>query len=199
MKHLKVLEDNNLVISFEEKSTIGGPPRKCYVSNKHISLRIDVGPNTFNSEIYDYKEIEEKDNKDDELKNKMEKFDDLEKEFQKSHKIENPNEKLSEFSKIIQDIDKELEDIKLQRVKLLNIREKIIHESNRLIAELSNEYNERKILYYLISHGERDLSTIAEALELREKVIMELFRQLMKQRLWLDFDDELEEFLRISE
>jgi predicted transcriptional regulator len=195
MKHLKVLEDNKLVVSFEEKSTLGGPPRKSYISNKHISLRIDVGPNTFNTEIYDYKEIEDKISDDLELKTEdrkveVDKFKDFEEQYKEIKTIQDPSKKLTELSKVIQDMDKELEELKLKRVKLLNIREEVVHESNRLIGELCREYNERKILYYLLSHKEREVSDIAEALDLRERVIMDLFKHLIKQRILLDSEDD---------
>ena len=191
MKHLKVLEDNNLVISFEEKSTLGGPPRKCYVSNKHITLRIDVGPNTFNTEVYDYKEMEKNNLEGKEIKEEIGKYEDFINDYKKSKEIKDPSKKLNEFSKIIQNVDKELHELKMKGAKLLSIRENIIHESNNLIAELCREYDERKILYYLISHEDRNISSIADALELREKVILEIFRHLMNQRLFFKMDDDI--------
>ena len=69
MKHLKVLEDLNLVESFDEKSDVGGPPRKSYIPTKSYTIKIDIGPNTFNVEMdnfdaasveKDYKKIENK-------------------------------------------------------------------------------------------------------------------------------------------
>jgi hypothetical protein len=66
----------------------------------------------------------------------------------------------------------------------------MIKESNRIISELCQEYNERKILYYLISHQDRNISTISEVMEMREKVIEEIFKNLIKQRILLDLDDD---------
>jgi predicted transcriptional regulator len=191
MKHLKVLEDNGLVQSFEEKSTLGGPPRKCYVGSKHISLRIDIGPSTFNSEVYDYTDMD-REKEPDEVRDK-ERIDDEFKvyieEFKKCQSIEDPKNRLAEYSKIIQKLNQELYEIKVRSAKLLNIREVVTHESNRLINELSREYEERRILYYLLNHEDRELSSIADALELREKVIMDIFNQLIKRHL-LIFEEE---------
>jgi len=191
MKHLKVLEDNELVQSFEEKSTLGGPPRKSYVASKHISLRIDIGPNTFSSEVYDYSNIDkerepdkvgDKDKIDDEFKKYID-------DFNKCQSIEDPKNRLAEYSKIIQKLNKELNEIKVKSAKLLNIREVVTHESNKLINDLSREYEERRILYYLLNNEDRELSSIADALDLREKVIMDLFNRLMKRHL-LIFEEE---------
>jgi predicted transcriptional regulator len=190
MKHLKVLEDNDLVVSFEEKSTLGGPPRKSYISNKRITLRIDVGPNTYNSELYDYKELEKKKIEIDKKETSMDNVEKFKEEFKEKLKTKDPNEKLKGYSKIIQNINQELNDIKHQRAKLISLRENIIRESNRIIVECCNEYDERKILYYLMTHQERDLDTISEVMEMRKKVIEQIFRKLMKQHLFFsDFDD----------
>ena len=195
MKHLKVLEDNNLVLSFEEKSTLGGPPRKCYVASKRISLRIDVGPNTFSTEIYDYKEIEDQKRKEiiknGESKEKPVELEKFLEEYKEIKNIKEPSEKLTQLSKIVQDLNKELEELKLKRIKLLNLREQVVNESNEIIGDLCREYDERKILYYFITHKNRDISTISEAMEMREKVIREIFQNLIKQRILLDLEDDI--------
>ena len=96
-----------------------------------------------------------------------------------------------ELSRLIQNIDVELDNLKLKRSKLLNIRETLQRESNQIISEVAREYNERRVLYYLTSHRKRDLTSVADALDLREKVIEELFRQLMKQRIILELEDDI--------
>jgi hypothetical protein len=47
-----------------------------------------------------------------------------------------------------------------------------------------------------MSNEDRNISNIAEALELREKVILEIFRHLMSQRILLKLDDELLQLLK---
>jgi predicted transcriptional regulator len=196
MKHLKVLEEHNLVKSFEEKSTLGGPPRKCYVSNKYLSMRIDIGPNTFKTDIYDYKEMENEIIRDDEKEEEVldidvKQFND---KFEKIKDLKEPNEKLKDLSELIQELNKELEDLKLKRSKLLNIQEQVVQESNRIIGELYGEYDERKLMYYIMSHQERDLATIAEALDLRERVIMDLIKHLLREQKIFGLDDGFFEF-----
>ena len=192
MKHLKVLEEHNLVESFEEKSTLGGPPRKCYVSNKYISLRIDIGPNTFRSDVYDYKEME-KEIKKDEVKVQEildKEIETYNEKFREILEIQEPKEKLKELSNLILNLNSELDKLKLKHSKLLNFQEQVVRESNRIIGELYREYEERKIIHYIMSHQERDLAKIAEALDLREKVIMDLLRQLLKEQRLFALDDD---------
>ncbi|MCK5037696.1 MAG: helix-turn-helix domain-containing protein, partial [Thermoplasmata archaeon] len=51
MKHLKVLEDHDMVMSIVQKSDSGGPPRKYYVSTSRFSIVIDIAPSVFNEQI----------------------------------------------------------------------------------------------------------------------------------------------------
>jgi predicted transcriptional regulator len=189
MKHLKVLEDNGLVVSFEERSTLGGPPRKSYVSKKHISLRIDIGPNTFNTEMFDYKEMEENENSKETVEKQEVEYENFIEDYEKSEFIEDPSNKLSELSKIIKNINNELDNLKYKRSKLLTLREHVARESNKIITELCREYDERKIVYYLLSHPESDIPTISEAMEMRERVIEEIFKNLMRHRILIDYND----------
>jgi predicted transcriptional regulator len=47
MKHLRVMEDREMVRVIIEKSDAGGPPRKCYLASKRFSITIDMGPGLF--------------------------------------------------------------------------------------------------------------------------------------------------------
>ena len=184
MKHLKVLEDNDLVVSFEEKSTLGGPPRKSYVSKKRISLRIDVGPNTFNSEVYDYRMIKDKNN-EEEVNEELKDINGFVNEYTQTNEIKDSTKKLSELSKLIHEINNELESIKIKRAKLLNLKEQAVRESNKIILGLCDEYDERKILYYILTHPNWQISDISEVFEMREKVIEEIFRSLIRHRIMI--------------
>ena len=186
MKHLKVLEDNDLVVSIEEKSTLGGPPRKSYTSKKRISLRIDVGPNTFNSEVYDYREYQDSKPEPEIEVTKESDITEYHEKYLKSQDISDINDKLKEYSKIINDINKKLDKLKVQRSQLISLRENIIQESNKIIVQCCNQYDERKILYYLLAHPNSDLETISDVMEMRIKSIEEIFDKLMKRKLFLD-------------
>jgi ArsR family transcriptional regulator len=51
MKHLKVLEDNDLVRSYSEDSDQGGPARKIYVPTTGFTITMDIGPGLFSAEF----------------------------------------------------------------------------------------------------------------------------------------------------
>ncbi|MEM2979224.1 MAG: helix-turn-helix domain-containing protein, partial [Methanomassiliicoccales archaeon] len=52
MKHLKVLEENNIVRSYIVDSDRGGPARRIYVPVQGFTIFVDVGPGLFNVEIF---------------------------------------------------------------------------------------------------------------------------------------------------
>ena len=128
-------------------------------------------------EVKSQKEIEKEEGELEE-EAKIDEFTNYEQEYNKSQLIEDPSERLKELSKIVQKLNNELVEIKLKHSKLLNLREQVVNESNKIINDLCQEYDERKILYYFITHHDRNISTISEAMEMREKVIREIFQNL---------------------
>ena len=50
MKHLKLLETANFVVSEMTPSEIGGPPKRVYAVRESFSMRIDMGPDLFRVE-----------------------------------------------------------------------------------------------------------------------------------------------------
>jgi predicted transcriptional regulator len=179
MKHLKVLEKLNLVESFEEKSDIGGPPRKSYRPTKSYSIKIDIGPNTFNVDMdtFDSADI----NKD---------FRKLEKKFKSITSISNIEDRLNNLTNYLNDINRDLETLDDRRNQLLYLRQSGIREANDLIPQLCNNYVERRVLYYVINKSDFSLSTISETLDMREKVVEELLNRLLKRNILFDFEDD---------
>jgi len=178
MKHLKVLEDLDLVESFEEKSDIGGPPRKSYRPTKSYSIKIDIGPNTFNVEMdnFDNTNIEKE-------------FKKLEKKFNSITHISKTEERLNNLTDYLNELNHDLEDLDQKRNQLLYLRQSAIREANELILQLCNNYVERRVLYYVINKSDFSLSTISETLDMREKVVEDLINNLLKRKIIFNFDD----------
>jgi len=185
MKHLKVLEDYGLVKSSEEKSTAGGPPRKCYLPTKTLTLRIDLGPNTFDASMKDMDgersnvEVVKKHNND------------IEDEYKTvSEETEDPHERLAKLTKLVERVNVEIRDLEGQRTYLTQVRENILKEVYIIIAQLSPDYDERKVMYYIINGHSTSLPKISEALDIREKVLRDIMRHMMRERLLFGFDDD---------
>jgi predicted transcriptional regulator len=176
MKHLKVLEQYDLVESFEEKSTVGGPSRKCYVPTKRYSVRIDMGPNVFDTFIQKY----------DEGTPQVDEYGELYDKYTRVSGLRETRKKLVELANLISDINLEIKHLEERRAYLLNLRERAVGEAHELISALCDEYDERSILYYVVDEATRSLESISEALNLREKTVQDIFERLAKQRILFD-------------
>jgi predicted transcriptional regulator len=186
MKHLKVLEAYGLVECFEEKSDSGGPPRKCYTPTKNLSLRIDIGPNTFEAKMRRFDQDQAP-----MLMGEGEEVKEIPKEYLEIMKSkDNPHEKLSRLTKLIEKVDAGIADIEDQRTYLTQMRGSLLREVYKIIAELAPDYDERKVLYYIARSHNTSIPAISEALDMREKVLRDLFRALRRDRLfWWDEED----------
>lgn len=175
VKHLKILEENDLVQSFEEKSTEGGPPRKCYVPTQQFTLRIDLGPNTFNTEM------EILDNEDIEQESGKHKI--LGKKFLNVSSTKKPRERLSRLSDLLLEINNKIEEIEHERAELIRLKERTLRESHLIVNAICQDYAQRKVLYCLIDEPTITLLNISERLDLREKIVNDIFTELFKNRL----------------
>ncbi len=168
-KHLKTMEKAGIVVSKVGKSNRGGPPTKIYMVNSELSLRIDLGPTLFRTEVDEleiekiqgYKDIEAKIDKDDKecfLKRKRE---------------------------VIKEIENEIEDLKKRRQYLLKLKEKALSKGYEYIYEMFDDYMERFVLYYVLDTGQRDPRKIAKDFDIREDKTKEIIEDLKeKTKLW---------------
>jgi predicted transcriptional regulator len=179
MKHLKVLEELNLVESFEEKSDVGGPPRKSYIPTKSYSIKIDIGPNIFNVDL---------DTFDDSNINKN--YKKLETKYRSISNISNLQEKLTTLSNFLNNINTNLEELDNRRNQLLYLRQTALRDANHLIMELCSDYLERRILYFVVNKSEFSLTTISETLDMREKLVDQLLKKMLKRKILINFDNE---------
>ncbi len=169
-KHLEKLEDEGLVVSEECKSEKGGPPTKTYTLNREFSIRIDIGPQLFSTEV---ENLEDED---------IENFEEIEEKIGEGI-IEGSF--LEGHRKIIENIEKEIERLEKKRKYLLKLKEKALSEAYRYIHDNIDNYRKREVLYYVLDSGETDPKKIAEYFNVREdeieKIILDLKR---KTKIW---------------
>ncbi len=176
MKHLKVLEEYRLVKCRTEKSDAGGPERKCYVTDHQFSLIIDFAPNMFNVEMRPL-------TKDKEVGREYDKF---EKERRRLLSVRDSKKRLREISRFIQEINEEIDDLGAKRAHLMGLKDEALEEAHAAVEELSRDYNERRLLYYLLDEADRSLASISEKLDLREKVIREMLKRFGENRILIE-------------
>ena len=102
IKHLSVLQEKNIIKFAGEERSERGAPRKFYEVSKKFSLFIDMGPRIFNIREYDL---------DDYC------YEDILEKF-----------KGMDYGEILENIENEMKDLEIRRVKLLKLKERILRE-----------------------------------------------------------------------
>ncbi len=161
MKHLKVLEQYDLVRSYHEKSDLGGPQRKQFSPKLNFTIVVDAGPNLFTAELYSREE------KEQEPRSEGTEETDI-------------RETMMELRKKVASIDEKLDDLHRQREELIMEKEEILHEAGRL-ADRLEDYRLRRILYEFISQPQLDLSGIARALEVRDEMVIDTINKWLNE------------------
>jgi ArsR family transcriptional regulator len=163
MKHLKTLEDNDLVSCYMEESDLGGPQRKLYVPIMKFTLIVDVGPGYFNAELLDL---------------------DLSKgdggfEAMEDQQPEDVSLGVRRLRDLISQIDKELGELQMRRGELVELKERAFGDARRLVEENLDDYQLRRILYEYIHRPDLDLMEIARELALRDEVVRESIKRIL--------------------
>ena len=178
MKHLAVLAKNGLVESQEEPSDAGGPPRKAYSATKQLSIRIDIGPNLFNAKMRTYDP--------DKVPKALEDYEYINDTYRNLPDVEDPQDRLKGLATTLKDVNKELAELERRRDALLMAKERLMGEANELIFQLSPDYNQRRVLYFITDRGTVSVALVSERFNMRENAVEQIFFQLLRNRLLFD-------------
>lgn len=159
MKHLRMLEDLDLVRSFLEESDQGGPSRRRYFPTTGFTMVVDIGPGLFNTEVAT-RPFEE----------------------QSRERSSAKGRKLLDLREDLRDIDQELESIKQRRAELIAEKERILEEAGRAVDASFPDYRSRKIVYEYIQHPQMDAKDLARGLGLRDDSVEELIGSLEEDK-----------------
>ena len=168
MKHLRVLEESDLVKSVFRKSD-SGPPRKFYVATKSLTLIIDLTPEIFSEEL---------------------RFHDAdssviqaEADTEALRNAENLRVKLVEFMNSIGRLNELLAENSRERDQLMAKKENSMRYANHIIDTLCEDYEQRKVLRYLVAEDDLSLAAMSERLNMRESEIERVMKSLEKKGL----------------
>lgn len=205
MKHLKVLENAGFVTVNEEKSDKGGPPRKIYVPRRRFSIRIDIGPNTYDEKIYTYSGYGERDDEGTNVSSYTEtrivvgglitgemkeqitgalpaftdkKLENFRMRMEKAVRVEEKEHSLSKLKDLIDDINKEINALETKRKKILELRERVFKEVNKLIGDIAEDYVEKEIYSMFIKDSVDDIELLSDLLNIRKKMVLEILKNL---------------------
>ena len=167
MKHLRVLEEADLVKSMFRKSD-SGPPRKFYVATQSLTIIIDMSPEQFSEDLrfHDIEQVIKAGTDTEALRN-----------------AENLRVKLAEFMGSVASINEQLNSMARDRDVLLARKGDALRYANNIIDTLCEDYEHRKVLRYLINEDDLSLGAMSERLNMRESEVEKVLRNLEKQGL----------------
>jgi predicted transcriptional regulator len=159
IKHLKVLEQFGMVESSEEESDLGGPPRRVYLSSRHFSLHIDLGPATMDAGMLPLDEIQV-----------LPEFQEMELRARDAQRLAEREEKLRQWGQMLREINDEIVRTDAKRQSLVRVKNEIL-QAARTELEDESDYDERKVTHIMMAAGMRTPAEAAELLGLREEAV----------------------------
>jgi len=171
VKHLKALEVSGLVTSTEEKSDLGGPNRRAYRATERFSLQIDVGPRLFHAEITPMSEVP----------SKVGEYAWAEDALRRAREDDDPRRRVRLLGDAIRKLNREIRLLEERRLYLLQLKDAAMGEAQGSVGDVLASYQERQVLYFFLEEGAPTLDRIAEALDLREKVVADLLRRIGRE------------------
>lgn len=155
MKHLRMLEELDMVRSFVEESDRGGPSRRRYFPTTGFTMVVDIGPGLFNTEIVSRP---------------------LEKPSTDWEDEGGP--RMLDLRKDLGDIDRELEGIKERRSRLISKKETLLEEAGHMVESAFSDYRSRKVVFEYIQHPEMEKKELARVLGLRDDTVERILEKL---------------------
>ncbi|HIH76169.1 MAG TPA: helix-turn-helix domain-containing protein [Methanomassiliicoccales archaeon] len=158
MKHLRMLEELDLVRSFLEDSDQGGPSRRRYFPTTGFTMVVDIGPGLFNTEV-------------------------ASRPFENrgAEKQERDGRRLLDLRKDLGEIDQELVRLRERRAELIAEKESILEEAGRAVESSPMDYRSRKIVYEYILHPQMSAKDLARGLGLRDDSVENIINMLEEE------------------
>ena len=171
VKHLRALEVCGLVTSAEEKSDLGGPNRRAYRAKQHLSVQIDVGPSLFHAEMRPMEEAPAR----------LPEYAWAGEAVRRAKGEKDPRRRVRLIADAIRRLNRELDGVEERRSFLLKLKDAAMREAQGSVEDVLASYEERQVLYYFLDEGGPTLDRIAEALDLREKVVEDMIRRIGRE------------------
>jgi predicted transcriptional regulator len=175
MKHMKVLEESDLVRSYPEESDQGGPARKLYVPTTKFTIIVDFGPGLFNTAIIRLA----LDQMSSSLLQIQAQSDGDERED--GEDLADVCDKILELRETVAQVDRELEGLQQKRALLIETKERTLEEAGRLVEEKMEDYQSRRIIYEFVQRPELELEELASDLGIRDDIVVRTLEQFNRR------------------
>ena len=170
MKHLKVLEDHDMVRSHVEESDQGGPNRKIYVPTTKFTIIVDFGPGLFETTFVKL------------AMGSMHWERLLPRAAPGPAELPDIGARMLALRMAVAEVDEALQELQAKREQLIGRKEAVLEEAVRIIEGSIEDYNIRRVVYMYVQSPTQSAREIAEELGMRDRVVEETIRKLEEQR-----------------
>jgi len=171
VKHLRSLEASGLVTSTKEKSDLGGPNRRAYRATERFTVRIDVGPRLFHAEMRPMTHVP----------SRVGEYGWAEDALRRAKEEPDPRKRVRLLGDAIRKLNREIRGLEERRSYLVRLKDAAMGEAQGSVEDVLASYQERQVMYFFLEEGAPTLDRIAEALDLREKVVADLLRRIERE------------------
>jgi predicted transcriptional regulator len=172
-KHLKVIQDAELVEVVRQKSNIGAD-KNVFALNKFYSLQIDFSPSLYNERLISFNNPHQWIQED----NYMEKLEEQVKDID-DEKLD--VEDVSPLRQIVELIDDELEGLEKRRARLLYIRNLALGAAQGAVEELDRI--KQQIIQRLMDLGPMNIEAMSKTFQLKDSDVRDVVSELEKEGL----------------
>ncbi len=173
-RHLEMMEDCGLISSFEEKSDLGAPPRRCYRLKSSVYLTGGITSDFVKIEILPLAVEVPKD--------VPREFSELQGEVKNLRDTKDHRERLKKADEALTNVDDAIKKLDDSKVLLLRLRQEIRRVANEMIEQLSETSLEKRVLQTILgSPKPPDPELISAQLEIRERTVEDLLKELERK------------------
>jgi predicted transcriptional regulator len=172
-KHLKVIQDAELVDVVRQKSNIGAD-KNVFALNKFYSLQIDFSPSLYNERLISFNNPHQWIQEDNYMERLEEQVKDIEGE-----KLD--VEDVSPLRQVVELIDEELEGLEKRRARLLYIRNLALAAAQGAVEELDRI--KQQIIQRLMDLGPTSIEALSKSFQLKEVDVRGVVSELEKEGL----------------
>ena len=172
-KHLKIIQDAELVDVVRQKSNIGAD-KNVFALNKFYSLQIDFSPSLYNERLISFNNPHQWIQEDNYMERLEEQVKDIEGE-----KLD--VEDVSPLRQVVELIDEELEGLEKRRARLLYIRNLALAAAQGAVEELDRM--KQQIIQRLMDLGPTSIEALSKSFQLKEVDVRDVVSELEKEGL----------------
>ena len=172
-KHMSVMEKAGMVTSAVETSP-NGPERRRYSLAKSISITMDLAPHLFNERAISFNMPSTKPKTDREAEGA---FGDRVRE---ALAAADEREKLSLISKVLGDVDTRIALVEEERVGLLSVKNELMNEAAKIVANLE-DLDTRRVIFHILEEHDRGVDSISQSLDMREMLVRSILEALDRE------------------